>query len=269
MTFHCQRKYLLCLMAVAILLASCGSSRKQPISYLGLRNDSLPVASDLTSNERRIQKGDLLSIVIYSDNPAATSIYNQPVISLSNATNAGGNAGITTASTAGYLVDENGEIQFQSLGSLKVEGLTRKTLSDTLVAKLSVYLANPYCAIRLLNYKITVMGEVVKPSSYNIPSERVTVLEAIGMAGDITLYGRKDNVKVLRETNGKRTVGELDLRDPNIFRSEYYFLQQNDLVIVDQLKNKQQASDQVTVRNISILATIVSTLAIVFSAIRK
>ena len=248
---------------VMICLSSCSASRKQPISYLALPYDTLGV-STLNSNERVIQKADLLGIVVYSDNPSATAIFNQPVV----------NAEIVSEQLAsnpstGYLVDDAGNIQFQSLGNVHVEGLTKQQIMDTLATRLKIYLTNPYCSIRLLNYKITVIGEVVKPGTYNIANERTNVLEAIGLAGDVTLYGKKENIKILREVNGKRVIGILDVRNPDIFKSEFYYLQQNDIVIVDQVKNKQQASDQVTIRNISILATIVSTLAIVFSAIKK
>jgi len=248
---------------VMVCLSSCSASRRQPISYLALPYDTAGV-STLNTSERVIQKADLLGIVVYSDNPSATAIFNQPVV----------NADIVSERLAsnpstGYLVDDAGNIQFQSLGNIHAEGLTKQQIMDTLAARLKTYLTNPYCSVRLLNYKITVMGEVMKPGTYNIANERTNVLEAIGLAGDVTLYGKKENIKILREVNGKRVIGMLDVRNPAIFKSEFYYLQQNDIVIVDQVKNKQQASDQVTIRNISILATIVSTLAILFSALRK
>jgi polysaccharide biosynthesis/export protein len=253
----------LLLLPVVYLLSSCSASRKTPVSYLALPYDTQAL-SNLHFKERQIQKGDMLGIVVYSDNPVATAIFNQPIVASS-----GGSERQSSNPFTGYLVDDSGNIQFQNLGNIHVGGLTKQQVSDTLISRLKVFLTNPYCSIRLLNYKVTVMGEVMKPGSFNIVNERVNVLEAIGMSGDVSLYAKKDNVKVLREINGKREIGVLDLRDPNLFKSDFYYLQQNDIVIVDQVKNKQQASDQVTIRNISILATIVSTLAIVFSAIRK
>lgn len=251
--------------AIVILLfgTSCITSKKQPISYLGLPGDTTGLSS-VSDLDRIIQRGDLINIIVYSDNPMATALYNQALL------NPNGISEVqVTNPVAGYLVDRNGNIQFQSIGQIRAAGMTKQKLADTLVGKLKTFLTNPYCSIRLLNYKITVMGEVMKPNSYTIANERVSVLEAIGLAGDISLYGRRDNVKIIREVGSVRQIGMLDLRDPNIFKSEYYFLKQNDIVIIDQLKNKQQASDQVTARNIGILATIVSTFAILFSALRR
>jgi polysaccharide export outer membrane protein len=250
-------------ITVILFFTSCASSRKQPISYLDLSADTSGI-SKLNIVDRVIQKGDLVNIIVYSDNPVATALYNQPLL------NPNGSSEIPILNpVSGYLVDNSGNIQFQSLGLVYVEGLTKQQLSDSLSARLKIYLTNPYCTIRLLNYKITIMGEVLKPNAYNIPNERINILEAIGLAGDVTLYGRRDNVKVIREINGTRQIARLDLRRQDIFKSDYFYLQQNDVVIVDQLKNKQQASDQVTTRNIGIIATLVSTLAIVFSAIRR
>ncbi len=249
--------------SIFLALGSCTATKKQPISYLDINTDTTGISKAIPVN-KLIQKGDLLNIIVYSDNPIATAVYNQPMINPNSSSELS-----LSNPVSGYLVDNNGDIQFQSIGTVHAAGLSKQELSDTLVTKLKTYLTNPYCSIRLMNYRITVMGEVMKPNTYNITNERVNVLEAIGMAGDVTLYGRRDNVKIVREINGERKIAKLDLRSSEIFKSEFFYLQQNDMVIVDQLKNKQQASDQVTVRNISILATIVSTLAIVFSAIRR
>jgi polysaccharide export outer membrane protein len=112
------------------------------------------------------------------------------------------------------------------------------------------------------------LGEVSKPGMYTIPGERLNILEAIGMAGDLTFYGRRDNVLIVRENNGKREFARLDLTKPEIMGSPYFYLQQNDMVIVEQNRKKAVANDQVATRNITIAATIISTLAIVYSILK-
>jgi polysaccharide export outer membrane protein len=217
---------------------------------------------------------------VYSDNPTATALYNQSLVTVgssagqtaSGANGAGGGSGSSAGAsgagsptTPGYLVDEKGDIEFQGLGRLHVEGLTKGALKDTLDARLMVYLKNPYYTIRFMNYRFTVLGEVMHPGIFGIPGEHVSLLEAIGLAGDLTFYGRRDNVLVIRETNGKREWGRLDLTKPEIMSSPYFYLQQNDVLIVEATKKKVAASDQVTVRNVTIAATIISALAIVYS----
>jgi polysaccharide biosynthesis/export protein len=238
--------------------------------------------------EPTVRKGDLLSIVVYSDNPGATAIYNQSLISTGSATgsgglgggntNSGGGTGSTTGSvqgvsspsSPGYLVDEEGNIRFQGLGLLHIEGMTktqvRALLDSTLKDSL---LTNPYYTIRFLNYKFTMLGEVSKPGVYNIPGEQVTLLDAIGLAGDLTFYGRRDNVLIIRENNDKREFQRLDLTKPEIMASPYFYLQQGDVVYVEATKKKVAASDQVTARNVTIAASIVSTLAILYSIFKN
>jgi len=230
-----------------------------------------------------IQKGDLLSIIVYSDNPAATAIYNQSVSSGNGAvaatggvSEAGGQGSVAPAPQAGaapaspgYVVDELGNIQFQGLGPLHVEGLTKSQLRELLDAKLKDYLTNPYYTIRFLNYKFTMLGEVTRPGVFSIPGERINLLEALGMAGDMTFYGRRDNILVVRQFNGKREFGRLDITKPEVMASPFFLLQQGDVIIVEATNRKVTANDQLTTRNISIAVSVVSTLAILYSIFRK
>ena len=182
-----------------------------------------------------------------------------------------GTSGIpgSTPSASGYQVDENGNIMFQGIGLIHIEGLTKAQLKDTLDMRLTPFLQRPYYSIRFLNYKFTMLGELGKPGIINIPGERVNLLEAIAMAGDLTFYGRRDNVLVIRENNNKREFARLDLTKPEIMKSPYFYLQQNDIVIVEPNKKKAAANDAVTVRNISLAATVVSILAVVYSVLKK
>jgi polysaccharide biosynthesis/export protein len=268
------------LAILAILFCSCGSTR--PFTYMQGKFDTVAL-SKVPPSDPIIQKGDLLSIIVFSDNPGATALYNQSLTGaggsgVGSTGNTGGGTGslsgstqgVATPSSPGYLVDEQGNIHFQGLGKLHLEGLTKSQLTDTLDSKLKdSLLTNPYYNIRFLNYRFTMLGEINKPGIFTIPGERISLLEAISLAGDLTYYGRRDNVLIIRQTNGKREWGRLDLTRPDIMASPYYYLQQNDILIVEANRKKAAASDQLTSRNISIAATVVSVLAIIYSIFRN
>lgn len=252
------------IIALVLVMASCANTK--PLQYMQGGFDTAKLSA-YNIPQPVIQQGDLLSITVFSDNAAATALYNQaPSVSLASAATgaAGGNSGST-----GYLVDQNGNITFQGIGNLHVEGITKKDLADTLGNRLKPFLTNAYFNIRFLNYKITVIGDVAKPAAYTIPAEKVNILEALGLAGDLNITARRDNVLIIREQNGKREFGRIDLTKPDIFTSPFYQLKQNDLVYVDLSKSKASANDAVTVRNISLATAIASTLAIIYSIIRK
>jgi polysaccharide export outer membrane protein len=266
------------LLLSSVLFTSCGNTR--PLIYMQGKFDTAKL-SQIKIPEPIIRKGDLLSIIVYSDNPQATALYNQPLIvmntsSTSTSDGGGGDKSASGSSSntgspaaGGYLVDGNGNIQFQGLGRMHLAGLTISELRDTLDSHLQSVLKNPYYSIRFQNYRFTMLGEVNKPGIYSIPGEHMSILEAIGMAGDLTFYARRDNVLIIREANGTREFSRMDLTKPEIMASPYYYLQQNDMVIVEPTRKRVIASDEATARNITIAATIVSTLAIVYSILRN
>lgn len=260
------------LVLLAMVFGSCGNTRQ--LVYMQGKFDTAAL-SKINPPDQVIQKGDNMSIIVYSDNPEATKIYNQPLIVSGSPSIGGSSSGAQGGPTGslptspGYLVDENGNIEFQGLGLLHVEGLSKPQLKDTLTSRLKDLLTNVYCTIRFLNHKFTVLGEVGKPGIISIPDESVNLLEAISLSGDLTFYGRRDNVLIIREEDGKRIFGRLDLTKPEIMASPYFYLKQNDIVIVEPTRKKIVANDQVTVRNISIAATVVSTLALLYSIFRK
>jgi len=265
------------LVALSIMFSSCGSTR--PYVYMQGSFDTAAL-SKVKITDPVIQKGDLISIIVYSDNPEVTKIYNQALIAGAQS-GAAGIAGSAEASvsqapggasptTPGYLVDDNGNIEFQGLGLLHIEGLNRGSLKALLDKKLKdTLLNNPYYSIRFLNNRFTMLGEVSHPGIFSIPSEHINLMEAIGLAGDMTFYARRDNVLVIREQNGKREFARLDVTKPEVMASPYFYLQQNDIVYVEQNKKKANANDQITARNISITLGIASTFAIIYSIFRK
>lgn len=263
-----------CSLIVLYVLSiqSCATPRE--LRYLQGTFDTTALRDVLFRNQL-IQKNDLLSIVVYSDNATATALYNQPVgntASMANGSIIGGEVSSSAAAlpSGGYLVGLNGEIEFPQLGRLHVEGLSKDQLVDLLNSKLKdKTLTNPYYSIRFLNFKVTMVGEVVRPGMYTIPSERINIIEAIGLAGDLTFYGQRTNILVIRETNGRREFGRLDITKPEVFNSPYFYLQQNDIILVDLNKRKVGANDNSLIRNVSIVGTIVSTFAILLSVLRR
>ncbi|MEJ7737931.1 MAG: polysaccharide biosynthesis/export family protein [Chitinophagaceae bacterium] len=254
------------LLAAIALSSSCVTSKE--LRYLQTDFDTNTLRQ-ISFKSTIIQKNDLLSIVVFSDNPVASAPYNQGSVS---GTSAGVGGEITTYSASstggGYLVDHEGKIQFPLVGPLHVEGLTKDQLVQLLNEKLKDFLKNPYYTIRFLNIKVTLLGEVNRPGMFTAPTERLNILEAIGLAGDLTFFGLRHNVLVIRESNGQRQFGYLDLRKGNIFKSPYYNLQQNDIVVVDMNKRKINANDQVVSRNIGLAASVLSTIAILLSLLK-
>ncbi|KIC92258.1 hypothetical protein HY58_01510 [Flavihumibacter sp. ZG627] len=250
-----------------VSLFSCRASKQAKKDMLYLNNgtlDTLP-NKQVKFPEAVIQKGDQLSITVYSDNPEATLIFNQQTARVTTGTStAGANAG-------GYQVDQQGMIRIQTIGAIQAAGMTRNELAIHISDKLKPYLMNPFTDVRFLNPRITVIGEVQKPGVIIMPTEKISILEVIGLAGDVTMYGRKENVLVIRESNGVREFGRLDLRNTNIFQSPYYFLQQNDIVMVESNTKKQTATDQENMRKLTLVttfATLVSTIAILVTLFR-
>jgi polysaccharide export outer membrane protein len=256
---------------ITLLMASCFGSR--PAYYFDKSVIDTSLRQSVRVPEPVIQKGDLLSITIFSDNPAATAIYNQAG-SLSSAAipTSGVSGGINTTSSGSganstYLVDANGQIRLHALGKISVEGMTRNELGDTITAKLDRLgvLSNPYCVIRFNNFKITVLGEVGNPGVFTLPTEKASILEALGLAGDFTDFSIKDSILLIRELNGVRTYRKIDLTDPAIFESPEFYLRQNDVLVVRALKNKPTDSDQMSMRYISLALAVISTAVLLYT----
>src|SRR5450631_1473806 len=252
-------------------ISSCGTTK----GYIMVRGPfDTAKLSVVNPVEPIIRKGDILSIIVFSDNPEATRIFNQSIIAAPNSASSNITSGINQSkgsvnpSAAGYEVDLHGEIIFQGIGKIKVEGLTIAALKDTLDARLSPFLQHPYYSIRFENYKFTMMGEVAKPGIISIPGERINMLEAIALCGDLTQFADRDSVFIIRENNNKREFAWMNLTKPEIMASPYYYVQQNDIIIVEPNKKKSVANDVITARNISLTLAFISTFAIVYTLFR-
>lgn len=252
------------LIILSVYLFSCRTQQMLP-HYLENVSDSA-AKGDVKIPELRMQKNDLISIQISSlstQPKISDDIYNQPM------SNSG--VGGQTPALMGYLVDIDGNIEHHRLGVIHAEGLTRHELAAEIKRRLTEpveVLANPTVIIRFLNIRATILGEVQRVGTVSIPGERLTILEAIGLAGGVSDFGKKDNVKVLREINGKRETGTINLTDKNIFESPYYNLMQNDIVIVEPTKQKRNDAEQARIaQKISFaftLVTVAATLANIF-----
>jgi polysaccharide export outer membrane protein len=183
-----------------------------------------------------IEPNDILGIQVSSLNQDASSAFNVVNREDAFATTLTG----TRNEAGGYLVTKSGDISFPILGNIHVAGLNKDQLTDSITHMLNdrKLLIEPIVTIRMLNFKVTVLGEVEKPSVIPVPSEKISLLEALGMAGDITINGRRDNVLVIREEPGRKVVKRLNLNSSDLFTSPYYYLQSNDIVYVEPNKAK-------------------------------
>jgi len=258
------KKYLKWLVVgTMVALTACTSPKE--ILYL---QDVDPIKEQQIEQKYEviIHSDDMLSIMVNCKDEELALPFNMPVVTYQVGGTASGGA---SQRVLGYLVSTKGDIDFPILGTLHVEGMTRQQLTDLIKEKLIAgnYIKDPVVTVQFMNFKVSVMGEVQRPGSFNITGDRITLLEALSMAGDLTIYGRRDRVAVIREKDGKRTILYHDLRSSEIFNSPCYYLQQNDIVYVEPNKARagqsginQNNSAGVWLASISVLASIVSVI---------
>ncbi len=213
---------------VSVFACSCVST--QNIAYMSNIKDA-SFKSSLGMVEAPIQSNDILSIYISSLDAEASAIFNANNTFVSRSTTATG----ASTQSAGYLVNVDGNIQLPILGNIKAAGLTKTELKQfitkTLLSK--KLLIDPVVDIRYLNFEVTVLGEVAKPTVITVPSERISLVKALGLAGDLTIYGKRTNVLLIREQDGKRITHHIDLNASDFIISPFYYLQPNDVVYVE------------------------------------
>ena len=254
-----KQKVWFCLAMISLVLVSCRSTKN--VVYLQ-DVDPLKQQEIEQKYEVIIHKDDLLAIMVNSKDPELAVPFNMPLVTYELGKETSGQNRVL-----GYLVDSNGYIDFPILGQLYVEGLTRLQLTDLIKRRLieEDLIKDPIVTIQFLNFKISVMGEVARPGSFTISGDRITLLEALSMAGDLTIYGRRDRVAVIREKDGIRTVLFHDLRSAELFNSPCYYLQQNDIVYVEPNKAKAGQSNINQNNSASIWLSVISVLATVAS----
>jgi polysaccharide biosynthesis/export protein len=247
---------------------SCMSSKKL-VYFNDLKDGTL--TSDYKAPVPVIEKNDILSISVSSLNQQASAIFNTPNVPDNfTTTNLSENYSSSSGNQLnGYLVDFNGNIQFPVLGQIHAAGLTNDQLRDTITNELLArkLLVDPIVSIRNLNFKVTVLGEVNKPGVINVASDKISILEAIGLAGDLTIYGRRDNVLLIRQQpDGDKLIRHIDLGSSGLLTSPYFYLEPNDVLYVAPNKAKINSSTN-AIQVWSIVITAMSFAALIVDRI--
>ncbi|MFV0218399.1 polysaccharide export protein [Empedobacter falsenii] len=243
------------LIVIVILTISSCASKKELVYFQG----DLQSTTKYEEYIPKIQSSDMLAISVSAADIKATEPFNQQSVYQVN-------SGVQNNPYAKvYTVDENGYINYPLIGNVKVGGLTRTEAENELKAKISKYIVNPGVNINFTNFRISVLGEVAKPGNFTIPSERVSILDALGMAGDLTINGVRNNIMVIREQNGQKQTYNVDLTSKEILNSPVYYLAQNDVIYVEP-NNAKISSSKFTPNYslwISVAGVIISVIAII------
>ena len=240
-----------------ILLTSCKTTTNNITYFQDLDNQSA-VTGKAVNYTPRIAPDDQLSITVSGMDPNAVATFNIPLASYL----APGETNVTSTPVLHtYLVNSHGEIDFPVLGKLQVGGMTRSELTDMMTKRISAYVKSPIVTIQIRNFKVSVLGEVNKPGTVNVPNERLSVLDALGMAGDLTIYGNRTNVLLIRDNNGLKEYHRFDLTSAEMLTSPYYYLQQNDVLYVEPNKARKGNAKY----SQSLASTIISALSILAS----
>ena len=249
-----KRIFSFAILAIMVALTSCGTVKD--IAYFQNKVVNQPEAIDKHAGIV-IQPKDMLSIVVSSRTPELVAMFNLPVISYQAGSEIVSGAG--QQRLMGYVVDNEGYIDFPVLGPIKVAGLTRWELSELIKNKLikDGLLTDAVVTVEFMNFKVSVIGEVNSPGTYTLTNDKVTILQAISLARDLTIFGQRENVCVIREREGERVIYEINLCDVSMFNSPAYYLQQNDVVYVQpsQVKARQSTTDDKALRMTSIFVS--------------
>jgi len=261
-SFCCSSRYLLLIFFGISLLTSCVDTRK--IAYFNDVQDSALIASK-AGLEPVIQEKDILSITVSSLSNEATILFNTPNLPMTptSPTTPG-------SPTGGYLVGQDGAIKFPVLGNIPAAGLTQRQLENNITQLLidKKLLFDPIVTSRFLNFRVTVLGEVARPGVVYVPSEQISILEAIGDAGDLTIYGHRDNIILIRQEGEEKLVKRLNLNSSKILQSPYYFLKSNDVIYVEPGKAKVE-STSITQQRLPVILSGLSLIIILLTNVFK
>jgi len=238
-----------------LFLNSCVSGKK--ITYFQ-NMEQLQQLAEASKTGLSIKSNDLLTISVSAYNMEAAQPFNLPVVGVATG---GGDAGLRVGGTPQlqpFLVDSDGNIEFPQLGTIKVAGMNRQELSGKLKTLISEYVKEPIVNVRIVNFQVSVLGEVNRPGTFSVPDEYLSLPKALGLAGDMSIYGQRENVLVVREENGQKNYAYLDLTDAKVMNSPYYYLKQNDVVYVE--PNNAQKQGAGYNRNATVYISIASVL---------
>jgi polysaccharide export outer membrane protein len=237
---------------LVILIFSC-KPRKELVYYQNI--DSLGSSASANTYEIKIQPDDLLLIIVSAEDAESAIPFNLTTVSVP--TTVGMSSSFNgQLSLQTYLVDASGAITFPVIGKLQVGGLSRSELQQLLETRIAKYIKNPIINMRRMNFKISIQGEVTAPGTYTINSDRVTLIEAVSLAKDLTIYGKRDNILIVREVNGVKTYNRVDITKADFINSPFYYLAQNDVVYVE--PNKVKINGAAVGSNTSVLISVTS-----------
>ncbi len=269
--FYNMKKNLIPFIALLmiVLVGSCAGSKK--VAYFQ-NIDSVSFAASRGLYDAKIMPKDMLTITVNTLTPEAALPFN---LAISNSIGSKGQLNGGSGSLQGYLVDNDGYINFPVVGKLHVAGLTKNECQDLVTSKIAPYLSKteiPIVTVRMSSYHVTVMGEVASPKVVQVETEKMSVLEALAQAGDLTIYGKRNNIILIREdANGEKRAHRLNLNDAHIINSPYYYLQQNDVIYVEpnKVKAKNSGIGQSTTIWFSLVSIVTSVAALVVNIVRN
>jgi len=257
------------ILIVSTLLIFTGCTTQKKLAYFNtVTASSAESINAQLKNERadaRILTDDRLSITVSALDPNAVAIYNLPFVSFASP---GSDQIYASPVLQSYLVNSQGNINFPVLGEIKLEGLTLTEAGNLIKNKLAEHVADPIVNIQFVNFRITVLGEVLRPGQFPVTNERVTILDALGLAGDMTAYGRRDNVLLTRNNNGKLEFARINLNSDEVFKSPYFYLQQNDVIYVEPNTVKSISSQDIPLY-LSSLSTLATLVTLIYSISKK
>jgi len=265
------KKNIAFLLLIIFFISSCGNVQNLAYFQKVKISDSMTKQPNVNQlYEARVKPKDLLSINVVSSEPEASRMYNLVVPQIADDSNP--NSLFSAPLLQTYLVDVDGNINFPVFGKIKVEGFTRKELESMLYKKLAAAFSKeiPIVTIRFVNYSVNILGEVQRPGKYFTENDKMTIFDALALAGDMTINGKRENVKVLREkADGSKDYITVNLNDKNIIYSPAYYLEQNDVVYIEPNKSKSRSSnygaaESFGISSLSILITLTSLIFTVY-----
>jgi polysaccharide export outer membrane protein len=258
-----KNRFTLILIALLAILGSSCSTWHQ-VAYFQDLDRTSAIQEDIRNyTPLTIQTGDILNIAVTTVTP--NNLFNSNTNNTNVVINDNSQAANSTNAASGFTVDQKGTIQVPYIGTIKVLGLTTADIRDQLSKSLATYVKDPIVNVHILNFKVSVMGDVFKPGVYSFPSERVTIPEALGISGDLNITAKRTNVLLIREKDGKREFVPIDLTSKKLFESPYYYLKNNDVIYVDPDRTKYAPVDR-GYRTVSLLLTAFGAVAIIASA---
>jgi polysaccharide export outer membrane protein len=253
------RLFLTTSIASICLLLSASCNSKKEVVYLQ-QSSGVQKENNTSSYEPVLQADDVLLIVISAENPEVAAPYNLNYLSALQGTQM---AATNPLGLQSYLIDKEGNVDFPLLGKMKLAGLTRIEAIQKIKSELENHIKYPSVNLRILNFKVSVIGEVNRPGSFPVLSERITLLEALSLAGDLTIYGSRNSILIIREKEGVKTIEKVDITKRDFINSPYYYLCQNDQIYVE--PNKTKVNSSVVGPNITVALSALSILVTILA----